>query len=661
MRPRAAETMARPLRDPEDDGRNAASRTAAPRPSAPPKLQRVADPAIRKSIQRWLKARGPRLQPGEIPKLERPKRLRIDYRRFTSPPRREFESFFASPVNVFARLMVWLAAALRFALGTLWDWVRRRDSQVRRAQRLRRILEGAGATFVKLGQQLSLRIDLVPYEYSQELEKMLDSCPPFPTPVAIKAIEEATGKPMSEVFANFDPEPIASASVACVFQGILKNGDKVAVKVRRPNIGEMFEADIRGLGWLLTVLETFVLPPTFSHHLLYELRSMLLEELDFVREARYTELFRRYARNQGMEFASSPRVYFELSNRTVMVTEFVTGIFLTELMAVVEAHDEQTLANLESQGIDPKVVARQIITINRYGGMESILFHADLHPGNVLVRPNNQLVLIDFGASGAFTSQERVIWRRILYAQSQEDIGMMVQAAMALMEPLPPIDVDVFAKKLEAVFWADLYAIKSRHSQWYERTTANLWIGFLKLAREYNVPSNINTLRMIRASMLADTIALRLDPSIDHYREYRKYLKGAGRRARKRLRKRLQDTFSDTEMVSWEQALQTFSGLMYRLQRNVDSTFVQYAKLQGKAAFGLTTVFSSILFGVVATGIILIGVGTYNHLVPGAAPKGPWDGFVEYVLPSGIYQGFLALVFLATVRRLLFRLGDKDR
>jgi len=219
----------------------------------------------------------------------------------------------------------------------------------------------------------------------------------------------------------------------------------------------------------------------------------------------------------------------------------------------------------------------------------------------------------------------------------------------------------VFAKKLEAVFWQDLYAIKSRHSPWYERTTANLWVGFLKLAREYNVPMNINTLRMIRVSMLADTIALRLDPTIDHYREYRKYLKGAGKRARKRLRKRLQETFSDTEMISWEQGLQTFSGLMYRLQRNVDSTFVQYAKLQGKAAFGLTTVSSAILFVVVATGGILIANGTYIHLVPGAEYMGPWDALVERILPSGIYQGFLALVFLATVRRLLFRLGDKDR
>jgi hypothetical protein len=162
-------------------------------------------------------------------------------------------------------------------------------------------------------------------------------------------------------------------------------------------------------------------------------------------------------------------------------------------------------------------------------------------------------------------------------------------------------------------------------------------------------------------TMLADTIALRLDPTIDHYREYRKYLKGAGRRARKRLRKRVRDTFSDTEMISWEQALQTFSGLMYRLQRNVDSTFVQYAKLQGKAAFGLTTIFSGLLLGFVSTGLILIAVGTYTRVVPGLTPRGPWELLVEHVFPSGWYQAYLAIIFLGTVRRLLFRLGDKDR
>src|SRR5262245_40724188 len=150
--------MARRLIEPDEDEPGGESRDSRPASVPRPSPRKVAPPAVRKALARWVKVRGNRLQPGEIPELLRPKRLRIDYRRYTSPPRREFETFYASPPKVFSRLMVWLSAALRFLLGTAWDWVLRRDTEARRAQRLRRILEQAGATFVKLGQQLSLRI-----------------------------------------------------------------------------------------------------------------------------------------------------------------------------------------------------------------------------------------------------------------------------------------------------------------------------------------------------------------------------------------------------------------------------------------------------------------------------------------------------------------------
>jgi predicted unusual protein kinase regulating ubiquinone biosynthesis (AarF/ABC1/UbiB family) len=633
-----------------------------PAPTAPveqgPGIARRVDAAV----ARWRAARNAAgRESSPVPELPRPQRLRSRYERYSGPARRETEIFHASFFRVLLRLGLWVGAALRFVLGTAGDWVLRRDTVERRAQRLRQIFEHAGATFVKLGQQMSLRIDLVPYAYAQELEKMLDSCPPFKTEIAIRAIEEAAGKPISEIFAVFDPEPIASASIACVYQGILKNGDKVAIKVRRPDIGTKFEADIRGLGWLLRVLETFLLPPSFSQHLTFELRTMLLEELDFVREARYTELFRRYARRHEMDFATAPTVHFDLSNRTVLVTEFVTGIFLTELIAMVEAKDEEMLGKLRERDIDPSTVARQIIQINRYGGMESILFHADLHPGNILVLPGNKLVLIDFGSTGSFTAHERTIWRRVLYAQSIEDVGAMAQAAVALMEPIPPIDIDVFTKKLEAVFWQDLYAIKSKHSQWYERTTANLWIGFLRLAREYNVSLNINTLRMIRVSMLADTVALRLDGSIDHYKEYRKYLKGAGRRARQRLKKDLREAFGDTEMVQWEHALHAVSGIVYRLQRSLDSAFFNYAKLQSKTAYSVSTIFRALLFTFFSTGALLVVVGAYQQLVLGTPLRDPWQVLLEHLMPSVYYQIFVAIIFFVTARKLLFRLGDRER
>ena len=147
------------------------------------------------------------------------------------------------------------------------------------------------------------------------------------------------GKPLLEVFAAFDPVPIGSASVACVFQAFLKNGDRVAVKVRRPGIGEKFVADCNALAAVLQFLEFFtIIRPGLSRNFVYEFRSMLMEELDFRKEARYTELFRSGVK-EHMKHISAPRIYFDLSSQDIMVSEFVTGIWMRELIAAVEKND----------------------------------------------------------------------------------------------------------------------------------------------------------------------------------------------------------------------------------------------------------------------------------------------------------------------------------
>src|SRR4029077_17002851 len=127
----------------------------------------------------------------------------------------------------------------------------------RRAMRLRRMFERMGGTAVKIAQQMAMRIDLVPYAYAFELTKLLEKVPAFPVDAAIKMIERTTGRPLHEDFVSLDPVPIGSASVACVFQGVLHNGERVAVKVRRPGIGVLFMADCRALIWVTNVLEFF--------------------------------------------------------------------------------------------------------------------------------------------------------------------------------------------------------------------------------------------------------------------------------------------------------------------------------------------------------------------------------------------------------------------
>ncbi len=580
-----------------------------------------------------------------------------DTGRSALPPRRHAIVFKAGLALSVGRLFLWTGGGLRFLLGVLWDWLRGRDSEERRAERLRLTFQRMGTTFIKFGQQLAMRLDLLPYAYTRELAKMLDKVPPFPTEDAIRVLERTTGQKLNQLFATFDPEPIGSASVACVYQAALIDGTRVAVKVRRPGIGELLAADMRALNWLLTLAELVWLRPGFTTNFIVELRTMLMEELDFVREARFTDLFRRGLRKtKQLRYATTPQVYFEYSSPEVLVTEFVSGIWLSEILTALEANDLGLLAKLHEMNIDPIILARRFLLISRFGNFEYIFFHADLHPANILVKPGNKIVLIDFGSCGSFTKKELINWRRVFEAQSLDDVGAMVQAAMAVIEPIPPIDRDEFSLRLETMFWNDLYAIKSKESEWWERISARLWIGFLSLAQEYNVPMRLNMLRMIRAIMLADTIAARLDRDLNPYREYRFYEKGAGRRAKKRMRRNVRRMTGPGKFIRVEQGYESILAAIYLFQRAVNSVAsIRILPLIGKAALGVFLTMRTItLVSVAATIVSLVLLFTMY----------PRETFIHVlwtrVLSNGLFQLFALALIAPAVRQTWFRLKDPD-
>jgi ubiquinone biosynthesis protein len=652
--------------------------------------------AVAAAVSRW-QGQGSQVEPpprdprGTLPSpgsnvfkpLPRPGRLSSGPPAAVSLPRREPEVFSARWWRVLWRFFVWLAAAAQFFAGILWDALRRKNTIERRAKRLLNGFQKAGITFVKLGQQLSLRVDLIGYTYAHQLEKLLEDAAPFDPEEAVAIVQRTLGddRPFSEVFSAFDKEPIGSASVACVYQAVLRDGRRVAVKVRRPGIGPSLAADMRALAWLLQLLELVWLPPGFSRNFTYELRTMLMEELDFALEARLTDLFRRRVEKAKLRFVTAPRIHFELSSREVLVLDFVSGVWLTDLLQAVEQQDVARLAELRAADIDPRTVARRYLETNRFGGFENIFFHADLHPANVLVQPGNKLVLIDFGACGAFPKRELHIWRRVLETQSHEDVGGMVHAVLALLEPLPRhIDTDELARRLESLFWKDLYAIKSKHSAWWERTSANVWISFLGLVHEYLIPLNLNTLRMIRATMIADTVAARLDSDIDPYREYRRYEKGRGKRARKRLGRRIEKALLGPRVFNrLEQIYEAGTSVFFRVQRFLDTPFLNWAAVIGKAAYGvklLLNLLGAVLFSSAALTLILaVYLRLTGHAVDVTLPPGTtWPagtnpetscsmGHTVYlrvifvcVLNNPWYQAAMLLAALSAVRRLIYRL-----
>src|SRR5258706_7014467 len=272
-----------------------------------------------------------------------------------------FVSFKANHLRVLASFFRWLQLILNFFISIVFDFLLGKDSPEQRALRLRHAFEGAGSSFIKLGIHLSMRLDFMPWAYCKELSCMTDGMKPFPVDHAIETIERSAGKTLSATFSRFDPDPIISTSVACIYQAILHNGEKVIVKVRRPGIGERFMSDIQAFDWLLSVAEFLtIFRPGVTDGMRMEIHDLLLEELDFIQEARRQDAFRRAAEKSPKKFFSWPRIHLDLTTAEVVINEFASGIWLWELLTAVEHGDQNILARAKEMKIDPKLVGKPL-------------------------------------------------------------------------------------------------------------------------------------------------------------------------------------------------------------------------------------------------------------------------------------------------------------
>jgi ubiquinone biosynthesis protein len=578
----------------------------------------------------------------------------------------QMQMSFATPPNVgwwqtLRRLGVWIGAFASYQRGTLIDRLRGRDSEVRRAGRLRETFERVGGTFVKIGQQLSSRLDLLPVAYCQELANMLDNYVPFPTEQAIAAIERTTGKRLDQIFSAFDPEPIGSASIACVYQAVLReNGAKVVVKVRRPRIRELFEEDFRVIDMLSTLVEGLTLVrPGFTDNLRSEIRSTLSSELDFRREARLCELFeRRSAKLPGRKF-SAPKIYFDFSSEEVLVQEFVAGMWLWEILAAVEHRDPTALRRMKELNIDPTEVARRLILANNWGIFAHIAFHADPHPANIVVQANNRVVFVDFGACGYINSARRTIYQRVYESFLNEDPYAMAQCSLAMLEPLPPMDINAITRDTESAYHAQLIAMKSKHTPWFERTTASLFITSISVTSKYQLPVPKDYLMFTRATLLYDTMCARLDPKFDVYKEYKRYRAQIQRKARKRARRAIQERIAKgltgSDYWALSQILKTGGDLLFRAQRLMSSPY-DFAVASFTIEKWSHIVMMSVRFLTQAAVVTVIGLVIALLLGQPLAPN-LW----QPVVTSPLYLIVIVLLLLQHTRLIMFRLGDKTR
>jgi ubiquinone biosynthesis protein len=273
-------------------------------------------------------------------------------------------------------------------------WRSSRDEP--RAVRIRRALEDLGPIFVKFGQTLSTRRDLLPDDIAEELVKLQDRVPAFPGGEARRIVEKALGKPVADLFAEFDENPLASASVAQVHAARLHDGQAVVVKVLRPGIEGQIRSDIALLYDLAGLARRFWsearrLRPV---EVVAEFEKTILDELDLVREAaNATEMRRRF---ENSEMLYIPKVYFPYTRREVMVMERISGIPVGDV------------DQLRREGVDLRLLAARGVEIFFTQVLRDSFFHADMHPGNIFVTPEAKYIAVDFGIVGSISQEDKL-------------------------------------------------------------------------------------------------------------------------------------------------------------------------------------------------------------------------------------------------------------
>lgn len=372
--------------------------------------------------------------------------------------------------------------------------------------RLRLVCEKLGPSFIKLGQLLSLRDDLLSVEYTEELKKLQSKVSTFSYGEAERIIEKELGKPLKKIFKSFNKKPLAAASLAQVHKATLKDGGKVAVKVQRPGVEELIKKDIHILFYLASLLEKYV-PASRPYNplkLVREFSVWTMRELDFRVEGGNVDHFKENFKNNSR--VTAPRVYWDYTTRRVLTMELMSGMEIDDVAAIKKA------------GLDPQEVAKNYLEINLKEFFHDGFFHADPHPGNIFVLPDGRLCFHDFGIVSFINEDTRL--RLISYFSSlmRKDIEGAIKDIMNLAEIGEAAEVESFRTRITDIlnFW--LYAPQ-------KQSAATTFYRVISSAAKYGISFPANLVLLGKSLLGVEAIGYKLVPDFDINKGLKPYLR----------------------------------------------------------------------------------------------------------------------------------------
>lgn len=492
------------------------------------------------------------------------------------------------------------------------------------ARRLRQVLVDLGPTFVKFGQVLSVRPDILPKDVLVEFQTLQDKVPPMAAEQVREVLEAELGRPVGEVFRKVDPEPLGSASIAQVHRAELTDGTEVAVKLQRPGIERTIRSDIHILYSLAQLIEGRLKIPGFYTpvDIVREFDSAITRELDFLAEARAAERMRKnFGKDPGILI---PEVIHRWSTRRLMVMEMVHGRPLNQVLAEAERGEkvERTIAHRLMDAM-----YRQVF--------EHGYFHGDPHPGNVFVTTDGRLAFLDFGITGMLTGQMQdtiVNAFTAMVFRDAETLAMTVYRAGATAER---IQLREFREECERLM------VKYHGASLDDIANPTTLIEVIQLSARYNINLPAEYAVLARATGLIEGAVRVMLPGVDIVAEVTPYAQRLMRQRfapervaadAARMMLQLQTQFKDLP-THFDQVLLDLEGGKIRFvtvdpdapalrqeigQGTLRLSLAALAATTSMGAFLFITRFATdavgILFGVVGLGLLLIGIGLFAAL-----------------------------------------------
>lgn len=366
--------------------------------------------------------------------------------------------------------------------------------------KMRHICEELGPTFVKFGQILSNRPDLLPPELVHEFEKLQDSVPPFSGKVAKEAVEKELKKSTNVLFKEFSVEPFASASIAQVHKAVLMNGDLAAIKIQRPNIREMIVEDVKVMYTLAAIFERRIpsLKAFDPQGLVRHFEESIMKELDFIHESINLQRFYGNLEDDKKEHnITSPRVYRDYTTDKILTMEFIKGTKISDFDKLTElGHDRKKCAKILAESYVKQVF--------EYG-----FFHADLHPGNILVMADGGLCFLDFGLMGSIMPKDIEMFGRLFIAVQEKDVKNIIQSLQQMSGEFTVKGMRDFEYAINE--FVNNYAVRSMHSN--EMSNVLMELKDIVVEHGLKVPSHF--FLIARSMVTVEGVIHKLDPDFE--------------------------------------------------------------------------------------------------------------------------------------------------